>query len=97
MINAGYNHRVTPEELEVLKAIGGQEVKTFQPAGRSAAEAQIFDELVEQLQRMQRLKWIELEVAEKAGRVGRYERKYIAAVARCTEHGPQVLALLGEG
>jgi hypothetical protein len=68
----------------------------FLPAGQSAAEAQVFDDLVEWLQRLQRLKWIELEVGEKAGRVGKYQRKYIAAAARCTKHGRQVLALLGE-
>ncbi len=45
---------------------------------------------------MRRLGWIELEVAEKVGQIGKYRRKHIAAVARCTEHGWQVLNLLGE-
>jgi hypothetical protein len=87
---------MTPQELEILKAICSEEVKTFLPAGPSVAEAQVFDELVEWLQRLQRLKWIDLEVAEKVGRVGKYQRKYIAAAARCTEHGRQILSLLGE-
>jgi hypothetical protein len=79
--------RMTPQELEILKAISCTEVKTFLPAGRSPGQAQTFDDLVERLQGMQRLRWIELEVAEHPGQVGKYRRKYIAAVARCTDHG----------
>jgi hypothetical protein len=87
---------MTPQELEILKAISCAEVQTFLPSGPSAAEAQLFDALIEWLQRLRRLGWIELEVAEKAGRVGKYQRKYMAAAARCTDHGRQVLSMLGE-
>jgi hypothetical protein len=80
---------MTPAELEILKAISSEEVKTFLPAGPSAAEAQVFYSLVEWLQRLQRLGWIELEVAEKSGRIGKYQRKFMAAAARCTDHGRQ--------
>jgi hypothetical protein len=40
---------MTPQELEILKAISGTDVKTFLPAGR-APQARAFDELVERLQ-----------------------------------------------
>jgi hypothetical protein len=87
---------MTPEELEILKALECKDVETFLPADRSAAAAQAFDALVERLQAMRRLGWIELEVAEQPGRVGKYQQTYIAAVARCTEHGRRTLQLLGE-
>jgi hypothetical protein len=87
---------MTPEELEILRALSCKDVETFLPAGRSAAQAKAFDALVERLQAMQRLGWIELEVAEKAGRVEKYQRKYIAAAARCTDEGRRALQLLGE-
>ena len=87
---------MTPKELEILKALSCTDVETFFPAGGSAAEAQSFDELVDWLQGLRRLGWIELEVAEQAAHVGKYRRKYIAAVARCTEHGRQALRLVGE-
>jgi hypothetical protein len=87
---------MTPKELEILKALSCTDVETFFPAGGGAAEAQAFDELVDWLQGLRRLGWIELEVAEQAAHVGKYRRKYIAAVARCTEHGRQALRLVGE-
>jgi hypothetical protein len=87
---------MTPRELEILKALSCTEVETFFPAGGSAAEARSFDELVDWLQGLRRLGWIELEVAEQAAHVGKYRRKYIAAVARCTDHGRQVVQMLGE-
>lgn len=87
---------MTPAEFELLKAISARDVTTFLPVGKTAAQARAFDELVESLQSMQRLRWIELEVAAKPGRVGSYERKYAAAAARCTEQGRQALRLLGE-
>jgi hypothetical protein len=55
---------MTPKELEILEALSCTDVETFLPAGRSAPQAQAFDELVELLQGMQRLRWIELEVGE---------------------------------
>jgi hypothetical protein len=48
------------------KAISCRDVHTFLPAGRSAAQAKAFDDLVDVLQRMERLRWIELEAAAKA-------------------------------
>ena len=87
---------MTPEELELLKSISAKNVETFLPAGRSAAQGQAFDEFVERLQSMERLRWIEMKAVEQPGRIGKYERRYVAAVARCTEHGRQVLRLLGE-
>lgn len=87
---------MTPQELELLKAISGKNVETFMPASRSAAQAKAFDELVERLQALKRLGWIELEVAGQSGRIGKYQRTYVAAVARCTEQGRQTLRLLGE-
>lgn len=86
---------MTPDELELLKAISGKEVETFVPAGRSAAQAKAFDELVERLEALKRLGWIELEVAGQSSR-SKYQLTLIAAVARCTEQGRQVLGLLGE-
>jgi hypothetical protein len=44
---------------------------------------------------MERLRWIELKAAERQGRVGEYQRRYIAAVARFTEHGRHVLRMVG--
>jgi hypothetical protein len=87
---------MTPDELELLKAISGKNVETFLPAGRSAAQAKAFDELVERLQALKRLGWIELEVAAQSGRVGKYQRTYVAAVARGTDGGRRALQLLGE-
>jgi predicted transcriptional regulator len=87
---------MTPAELELLKVISGEAAKTFLPAGRSAAHAKAFRELVQQLEALKRLGWIELEVAGQSGRVGKSQRTYIAAVARCTEQGRQALGLLGE-
>ena len=84
---------MTPKELEILKALSCTDVETFFPAGGSAAEAQAFDDLVDWLQG---LGWIELKVAEQAAHVGMYRRKYIAAVARCTDHGRQLERMLGE-
>jgi len=87
---------MTPEELKLLKMLSEKELETFLPAGRSAAQAQAFDELVERLESTQRLQWIEVKAAAQPGKIGKYERRYVAAVARCTEHGRQVLRLLGE-
>ena len=87
---------MTTDELELLKAISGKNVETFLPAGRSAAQAKAFDELVERLQALKRLGWIDLEVAGQSGRVGKYERTYVAAVACCTDGGRRALQLLGE-
>jgi hypothetical protein len=83
-------------ELEILKGIDRRDVQTFLPAGLDADEVRHFHELIERLQDMKRLGWIELEIAEKRSRVGKDLGNYIAAVARCTEHGRQVLRLLGE-
>jgi hypothetical protein len=52
-----------------------------------AAQARAFDALVDTLQRMRRMGWPELEVAERPAQVGRYRRRYIGAVARCTDEG----------
>jgi hypothetical protein len=88
---------MTPQELEILKVISrSKNVESFLPAGPSATQAKAFDALVEVLQGMQRLRWIDLEVAANADKIGKYPRKYIAAVARCTEHGRDALRLLGE-
>jgi len=87
---------MTPEELELLRSISTKDVETFLPAGKSAAQAQAFDELVARLESMERLQLIEVKVAAQPGRIGKYERRYVAAVARCTEHVRQVLRLLGE-
>jgi hypothetical protein len=87
---------MTPEEIQLLRTLAASDVETFLPAGRNAAQAEAFDVLVEQLQRMERLGWLELKAAERPGRIGKYQRRYVAAVARCTDHGRQVLALLGE-
>jgi hypothetical protein len=91
---------MTPDELELLKAINGKNVETFLPAGRSAAHAKAFDELVERLQALKRLGWIELEVAGQSGRIGKYQRTYVAAVAGCTDGGRRALlraSLQGRG
>jgi hypothetical protein len=82
--------------LELLKAISCQDIETFLPAGRTAAQAKAFDALVETLQRMERMGWLEVRPAEQEGMVGRYQRKYVAAVARCTDEGRRVLKMLGE-
>jgi hypothetical protein len=87
---------MTPQELEILTAISNKDVETFLPAGNSPAEAKMFDQLVEVLQGMERLRWIELEVMEKGSPIGKYQRKYVGAVARCTDSGRHVLRLLGE-
>jgi hypothetical protein len=87
---------MTPEELEILKAINCKDVETFLAAGNTPAEARAFDELVETLERMRRMGWLELEVAERPAQIGRYRRRYIGAVARCTDAGRRVLSLLGE-
>jgi hypothetical protein len=87
---------MTPDELKLLKAISGVDVETFLPAGQSAAQASAFDALVERLQALQRLGWIELKAAEQPGTVGKYQRKYVAAIARCTDEGHRALQLLGE-
>jgi hypothetical protein len=87
---------MTPDEFEILKAISRKNVETFLPAGRSAAQAKAFDDLVERLQALKRLGWIELEVAGQSARVGKYQRTYGAAVARCTDGGRRALQLLGE-
>ena len=97
LIRGGTGPRgTTPAELRILEAISANDGETFLPAGPSAAEAQAFDELVESLQGLQRLGWIELEVSGQAGHVGTYRRKYIAAVARCTDDGRQAMRLLGK-
>jgi hypothetical protein len=83
-------------ELKILKGIDRRDVQTFLPAGLDAAEIQHFNELIERLQDMKRLGWIELAIAEKRSRVDKDRGNYLAAVARCTEHGRQVLQLLGE-
>jgi hypothetical protein len=88
---------MTPQELEILKSLSCEDVETFLPVGASAAQVKVFDALVEVLLGMRRLGWLEVEVAERAkttqpGPGG----KYIAAVARCTEEGRRVLAMLGE-
>jgi hypothetical protein len=85
-----------PTRPAQLISCADQQVQTFLPAGQSAAQAKAFDELVGRLQRMQRLRCIELEVAEKPVQLGKYRRKYIAAIARCTHHGRHALRLLGE-
>ena len=87
---------MTPEEFEILKAISCRDVETFLPAGGSAAQARAFDALVDTLQRMERMGWLEVRAAEQGGMVGRYQRKYVAALARCTDEGRRVLKMLGE-
>jgi hypothetical protein len=88
---------MTPQELEILKAISCKDVETFLPAGATAAQAKVFDALVEVLPAMRRLGWLEVEVAERAtSQPGRLRGKYIAAAARCTEAGRRALRLIGE-
>jgi hypothetical protein len=87
---------MTPQELELLKSISERDFETFLPAGRTAADAKAFDDLVAVLQGMQRLNWIALEVVEQPARLGKYDRQYVGAAARCTEAGREVLRLLGE-
>lgn len=82
---------VTPEEMEILKVLRGTAFQAFFPTGRSIAAAETFDALVESLLRMQRSRWIELEVEPCNARVGYYQRKYKAAVARCTDTGREAL------
>jgi hypothetical protein len=64
---------MTPEELELLRAISNTEVETFVPAGQSAAQAKALGELVDLLEALKRLGWIELEVAARPGRDGKYQ------------------------
>jgi hypothetical protein len=82
---------VTPEEMEILKVLSGTAFQAFFPTGRSIAAAETFDALVESLLRMQQSRWIELEVEASNARVGYYQRKYKAAVARCTDAGREAL------
>jgi predicted transcriptional regulator len=92
---------MTPDELQILKAIAQREVSTFIPAGREAGQAQRFDRLVETLQSLQRLGWIELEVSVRSRSRALPSRapqsKYAGAAARCTAEGRRVLSYLGEG
>jgi hypothetical protein len=44
---------VTPEEMEILQALGGTDFQAFFPTGRSIAAAERFDALVESLLPMQ--------------------------------------------
>jgi len=88
---------MTPEEIEILKGLHGTHFQAFFPTGRSIAEAEAFDALVESLQRMERNRWIDLEVSRSRMRVGYYQRKYQAAVARCTDTGREALKLHGFG
>jgi hypothetical protein len=82
---------VTPEEVEILKVLHGTDFQAFFPTGRSIAAAETFDALVESLLRMQRSRWIELEVEVSKAMVGFYQRKYKAAIARCTDTGREAL------
>ena len=95
-IKSSERDRMTPQELELLKTISCRDVETFLPTGRTAAQAHAFDALVETLQRMERMGWLEVRAAEQGAMVGRYQRKYVAAVARCTDEGRRVLKMLGE-
>ena len=89
---------MTPEEIQLLKAICDTGQQRFGLRRKTAAAAQKFDELVEALERMQRYGWVELEVLPATGQQAeRYRRKYRHAVARCTEQGRQALRLLSEG
>jgi hypothetical protein len=87
---------VTLEEMEILKMLRGTDFQAFFPTGRSIAAAETFDVLVESLRRMQQSRWIELEVETSKATVGPYQRKYKAAIARCTDRGREELKLLGE-
>jgi hypothetical protein len=88
---------MTPQELEILKAISCKDVETFLPAGATAAQAKVFDALVEVLLAMRRLGWLEVEVAQRSTKQpGRPRGQYIAATARCTDEGRRVLSLLDE-
>jgi hypothetical protein len=82
---------VTPEEMEILKLLRGTAFQAFFPTGRSIAAAETFDSLVESLLRMQRSRWIELELEPSNAQVGYYQRRYKAAVARCTDAGREAL------
>ena len=84
-----------PEELEILKGLRGTAFQSFFPTGRSIAQAEAFDALVESLEGMRQSGWIELEVSPSGVQVGNYRRKYRAAVARCTDAGREALRLLG--
>jgi hypothetical protein len=88
---------VTPEELQLLKAISEKDLSTFVPAGQGAAQAQRFDRLVETLQTLERLGWIELQVTLRRTARVTQRSKYVGAAARCTEQGRRVLVYLGEG
>jgi hypothetical protein len=87
---------VTPEELQLLRAISEKDLSTFVPAGQSAAQAQRFDRLVETLQTLERLGWIELQVTVRRTPRLAQRSRYVGAAARCTLHGRRVLAYLGE-
>ncbi len=54
---------MTPEEIQLLKAICDTGQQRFGLRRKTAAAAQVFDELVEALERMQRYRWVELEVS----------------------------------
>ncbi|HEX3236173.1 MAG TPA: hypothetical protein VHR41_18420 [Gemmatimonadales bacterium] len=88
--------RPTAEELKILKAVRETTFHPFFPTGRSIAEAEAFDVRVELLKRMQQEGWIELEVSPSRSLVGGYQRKYRAALARCTDLGREGLKSFGE-
>ncbi len=77
--------------MEILKVLRGTDFQAFFPTGRSITAAETFDALVESLLRMQRSRWIELEVEPSKAMVGFYQRKYKAAVARSTDTGREAL------
>jgi hypothetical protein len=86
-----WGSEVTFEEMEILKTLHGTAFQAFFPKGRSIAAAETFDALVESLLHMQRSGWIELQVEPSKAVVGYYQRKYKAAVARCTDVGREAL------
>jgi hypothetical protein len=82
---------VTTEEMEILKLLSGADFQAFFPTSRSIAAAEKFDALVQSLLVMQQARWIELEVEPTKAVVGYYQRKYKAAIARCTDVGREAL------
>lgn len=61
---------MTPEEIELLKAIYEAGEQRFGLRRKTAAAAQAFDELVEALEWFQRYRWVDLDVTRctEAGR-----------------------------
>jgi DNA-binding NtrC family response regulator len=86
----------TDQVLRLLRQLCRRSYQRFSPRAMRTKRVEEFDRRVETLCTMQRAGWIQLEVLSAEGRqVGGYQRKYRAAVARCTEEGRKALQRLG--